>query len=363
MQNGITKEQSKMIQGLAILMMLYHHLFATPEIFGIEYFSLLHIGGINVEQKMAWFFKICVGIYAFVSGYGIYRSIEKTKYENTHSFWGLLLAEYKIIFKKIVSFFLQYWLVFGIFIVIVGFVFFKRPFEIKEFLLNFFGISSSYNGAWWYVLQYMKMLLLFPFMDAFFTLFKTKKAIITQVVLYGIAIVAAGYLYVFKIGIIAQLLNFFMFAFLLCFVMGYLISRYRIYELAYKLIPEKLLYVLGLLGMVFVIAARVKIIKDPASAGLDFIFVPVFVYGFCVLMVLLPKLSRFFAFFGGLSTYMWLTHVFFYDHYTKPIVLATKTSTGMFFTLLLFSTLAALALNGIMGQLNKIITNKGEKKK
>lgn len=352
-----------MIQGLAILMMLYHHLFATPEIFGIEYFSLLHIGGINVEQKMAWFFKICVGIYAFVSGYGIYRSIEKTKYENTHSFWGLLLAEYKIIFKKIVSFFLQYWLVFGIFIVIVGFVFFKRPFEIKEFLLNFLGISSSYNGAWWYVLQYMKMLLLFPFMDAFFTLFKTKKAIITQVVLYGIAIVAAGYLYVFKIGIIAQLLNFFMFAFLLCFVMGYLISRYRIYELAYKLIPEKLLYVLGLLGMVFVIAARVKIIKDPASAGLDFIFVPVLVYGFCVLMVLLPKLSRFFAFFGGLSTYMWLTHVFFYDHYTKPIVLATKTSTGMFFTLLLFSTLAALALNGIMGQLNKIITNKGEKKK
>ena len=39
MKNGITKEQSKMIQGLAILMMLYHHLFSTPEIFGIEYFS------------------------------------------------------------------------------------------------------------------------------------------------------------------------------------------------------------------------------------------------------------------------------------------------------------------------------------
>ena len=354
MKNGITKEQSKMIQGLAILMMLYHHLFSTPEIFGIEYFSLLNIGGINIEQKMAWFFKICVGIYAFVSGYGIYRSIEKTKNENTHSFWGLLIAEYKIIFKKIVSFFMQYWLVFVIFIVIVGFVFFKRPFEIKEFLLNFFGLSSSYNGAWWYVLQYMKMLLVFPFMDAFFTLFKTKKAIITQVIFYGVAIVAAGYLYLFKIGIIAQLLNFFMFAFLMCFIMGYLVSRFRIYELAHKWIPEKLLYALGIVGMLLVIAARVKIVDNPASAGLDFVFVPVFVYGFCVLMVLLPKVSRFFAFFGGLSTYMWLTHVFFYDHYTKPIVLATKTSTGMFFTLLLFSTLVALSLNWIMGQLRKI---------
>lgn len=355
MKNGITKEQSKMIQGLAILMMLYHHLFSTPEIFGIEYFSLLNIGGINIEQKMAWFFKICVGIYAFVSGYGIYRSIEKTKNENMHSFWGLLVAEYKIIFKKIVSFFLQYWLVFVIFVVIVGFVFFKRPFEITEFLLNFFGLSSSYNGAWWYVLQYMKMLLVFPFVDAFFTLYKTKKATITQVIFYGIAIVVAGYLYLFKIGIIAQLLNFFMFAFFLCFIMGYLISRYRIYELAYKLIPEKLLYALGILGMVLVIVARVKIVKDPASAGLDFIFVPVFVYGFCVLMVLLPRVSRFFAFFGGLSTYMWLTHVFFYDHYTKPLVLATRTSTGMFLTLLLFSSVAAMILNWIMKNLRKLI--------
>ena len=77
MKNGITKEQSKMIQGLAIIMMLYHHLFATPEIFGIEYFSLLNIGGINIEQKMAWFFKICVGIFAFMVGYGYAYSKNK----------------------------------------------------------------------------------------------------------------------------------------------------------------------------------------------------------------------------------------------------------------------------------------------
>ena len=58
MKNGITKEQSKMIQGLAILMMLYHHLFATPEIFGIEYFS--HEPFLYIITSPALIFKFSV---------------------------------------------------------------------------------------------------------------------------------------------------------------------------------------------------------------------------------------------------------------------------------------------------------------
>lgn len=353
MKDGITKEQSKMIQGMAILMMLYHHLFATPEIFGIEYFSLLNIGGINVEQKMAYFFKICVGIYAFVSGYGMYRSVEKIKEENRDSFFKLLIAEYKAVLKKLWAFFLQYWLVFFIFVVIIGFGFFHRPFERKEFIWNLLGVSSSYNGAWWYVLQYMKMLLVFPLMDTFFTLFHKKKAAMAQIVFFGTALAAAGYLFWFKRGIFVRILLFFALEFLLCFLVGYLISRYRVYEKIYRWIPEKILYPLGILGMFSVIVIRVMLANSPSYASFDFIFVPVFLYGFCILMVLFPKIAGIFSFFGGLSTFMWLTHVFFYDHYTKSLVLATGTSTGMFFTLLLFSSLSAMALNGIVKQLRK----------
>ena len=50
-----------MLRGLAILMMIYHHIFATPELYGLEYFSVLRFGEVNVELYLAWFCKIALG--------------------------------------------------------------------------------------------------------------------------------------------------------------------------------------------------------------------------------------------------------------------------------------------------------------
>ena len=49
MKEGMTREQSAILRGIAILMMIYHHVFATPEIYELEYFSVLQFGGVNVE--------------------------------------------------------------------------------------------------------------------------------------------------------------------------------------------------------------------------------------------------------------------------------------------------------------------------
>lgn len=344
MKDGITKSQSKMLQGLAILMMLYHHLFSTPEILGVSYISLLNINGLNIETPMAWFFKICVGIYAFVSGYGLFRALfaERNK-NNVNSFWDCILTDYKVVLKKLLRFFLDFWLVFIIFMAI-GFCFFKKEFVLSEFLLNFFGIKSTYNGAWWYIFFYMKMLLALPLIDCFFMLFKDKKSKISQILLYGILILALIIIYIVNHAFFSEMLEFFMPAYSACFVMGYLISRFKVYEFAYKIIPEKLLYILGILGFLLVIVVRVKMAKDASSAGLDFIFVPVYAYGFSVIMTLLPKFSKIFEFFGKYSMFIWLTHVFFYDHYAKNLVMLSGVSIGIYLTLLVLSTFAAIVL-------------------
>ena len=68
---NITKKNSKMLYGLAILMMVYHHLFCVTGriggcIFTIDY--LLKTNGIGI--KISWFCKICVALFALISGYG-----------------------------------------------------------------------------------------------------------------------------------------------------------------------------------------------------------------------------------------------------------------------------------------------------
>ncbi len=341
LKNGISKDQSKIIQGIAILMMLYHHLFSTPEALGVPYNSLLKIGEYNIELKMAWFFKLCVGIYAFISGYGLYHSLKsQTKSDN---FFRNLINNYKIVLKKLLSFMLQFWLVFAIFIPI-GFIFYDKSFDLSEFILNLLGFSSSYNGAWWYVAQYMKMLMILPLINCALIFVKNKKYIISQSVFYISIIILCVAIFIINRDLFDIITDFFQPAFLLCFIIGYLISRFNIFQILYKIFPSLLIDVLGIIGLILVIVVRVKIAKDASSAGLDFIFVPVFVFGVLVLLSYIKYISIIFRFFGKCSTFIWLTHVFFYDHYAKNIVMFSHFSTGIYLTLLLITTLTALLL-------------------
>ena len=66
----MTKRQSAVLQGVAIWMMLYHHLYSEAA----EYESLFPFLQADAVRRIAWFCKICVGIFAFVSGYGMYSA-------------------------------------------------------------------------------------------------------------------------------------------------------------------------------------------------------------------------------------------------------------------------------------------------
>lgn len=346
MEKGITKEQSKMLQGLAILMMLYHHLFSTPEALGVSYKSLLAFGSINFELKLAWFFKICVGIYAFVSGYGLTRGLNSLREQNnlkSKSFGYTLLEEYKYVFRRLLGFMQQYWLVFIVFIPI-GFWGFHIPFRWDEFILNFLGISSTYNGVWWYVFFYMKMLIVLPIIDSVFCTYENTKDRFTAII-FGLVIVI-----ILVVGnvtfktLIIWLSDFFMLPFMECFLVGFILAKFRLVELIGKILPINLCYVLGIIGMILAIAARMKIAKDATSVGLDFLFVPVIAYGFVSLMIMLPKLSCVFAFFGKYSTYIWLTHVFYYGNNLKKYILFSRVSVGIYLTLLVISLITAMLL-------------------
>ena len=372
MKNGLSKKQSVMLQGIAIMMMLYHHLFSTPDALGISYTSLLSFIGEEAELRLAWFFKICVGMYAFITGYGMVRSYALARGQEISENFGLfhskcetgflktLVINYKVSLKKLAQFYLFfYWPVFIIYMA-VGFIFFKKEFLIGEFLLNLLGISSSYNGAWWYVLQYVKMLLTLPVIDACFVYYKYKKDRITAIIIAAAGIITCAILYLLPTReALLSAIEFFQPAYYLCFIMGFLISRFCLYELADlildKYLPKAIYIIVAICAIIAVMALRIHMAKDASSAGFDFIFVPVFIFGAGYLLSLEGPIAKALSFIGSLSTYMWLIHVFYYDHYAKNIVMFSRFSLGIYLTLVLMSGLSAYIFKTLIGKVIKSV--------
>lgn len=134
----ITREQSKIIQGIAILMMVMHHLWGwpirTPEI------QLNHL-----EEFLGQACKICVSMYIFITGYGLSKKMGGGRY----------------ILGKILKTYTLYWKVFVIFVTI-GLAIGYYSFDIKECILNFTAVDVSYNREWWYIFTYINFLLITP---------------------------------------------------------------------------------------------------------------------------------------------------------------------------------------------------------
>jgi len=346
-----------MLQGLGILMMIYHHLFSDTTFYGMEYFSVLRFGEINIELRLAWFCKICVGLFAFISGYGMYYVLNRQNDSDIleqESFFGYLIKSFQKVCRKLGRFYLQYWYV--LFIITPILFLFVNPsdvFDLKEFIRNMTGLSSSYNGSWWYVLQYVKMMLLLPFAAAFFMKFtpaeeKKKRIFFTASAFILLLLLLSGFL--FFPDLWAGLLNAFQnlrIAFTSVFIMGYLFARFCIYRKLYKClcidlrIPELLS---GGCALILSVTIRVLLAEGPYYARTDFFIVPMFIYGVLSLLKKLPLLSALLFKLGRISSYMWLIHIFFLNDFFRPFVTFTGVSTGIYFSVVLLSAGAAALL-------------------
>jgi len=136
----ITKRDSKMLKGIAILAMLMLHLFCRRD--NLPYTPLLWIGDTPLIYYFGLFGDICVAIYCFVSGYAHYMQSSKTELRHR---W-----------KRLFRFLIPFWVIAAVFSVIGIFTGDSViPGSVKEFLLNCLTIKNSYNGAWWYANTYI----------------------------------------------------------------------------------------------------------------------------------------------------------------------------------------------------------------
>ena len=144
-----SKEYTDVIKGAAILMMLAHHLF-----FGQLEAPIHWFGGDDMRKIFATLFKVCVSMFAILSGYGLAEQYKKKKAdENAFVFSA----------KKTVKMMTSFWLMFVIFVPL-GFVLGESPIEvygtgtegIKNLVLDGLGVGAalgykSMNFSWWYM--------------------------------------------------------------------------------------------------------------------------------------------------------------------------------------------------------------------
>ena len=97
---SFTKNHTEILKGVAILLMLFHHLFAFPEWYveGVSYIGI-PLRANTLEYVIGQFGHICVAVFAFLTGYGMFfsyksGSIIKKSFKKRHILFVLLLADF-----------------------------------------------------------------------------------------------------------------------------------------------------------------------------------------------------------------------------------------------------------------------------
>ena len=331
----ISKQESTYLYGIAILMMVWHHFLGFPErIQG----SMLYIGG-NAEYMfelyMGYFCRICIAMYAFISGYGMLK-------KSNHSEDGLTVTFMQSI-NHVLSFFLRYWLVVLIF-TIIGIKLGVYQFHLQEFFRNFFGLSTSYNGEWWYVATYVKMLLTYPIAKKILDYAQKYKMLWMGIV--GFLIFLFGYNHIKSGGTYTYYLSFWM---------GMIVAETRFLESLYQFIQKQKIVqcMIAAICIIGTIVLRLTFI----SPDYDGILVLFYIWGWIVLLKKLNEkniIKQILKILGKYSVYIWLTHTFFIYYYFQEYFVRLKIACLIYIGVVVASLVSGMFIDLLY---HKIIEN------
>jgi len=325
-----SKERTVIAKGVAISLMLIHHLFAFPErlINGNYYTSLFP--SLKVEFYIGEFGGICVSTFLFLSGYGMFLGYAHSK-QNAF--------QYSL--KKIKDFYYTYWTYFLIFVPI-GIVFFKHvkywnsdesryPKNLLVFLKGLLGESFRYNSEWWFIEMFLILLILLcPFYlrlarSNFFGLF------LISITIFLVALrLKIGYSDIYSV-----------FFWQTSFAIGMICARQKFYSSRLIDFFEKSHQFLPLLGI-----SACFLIRFRFGVKVDFLLVPLFVY-FAVKFIENLRLHRTFSYLGRYSFQIWLVHSFFCYYFCQSVIYSSHYPPFIFISLLGLSLISVLVIEKI----------------
>lgn len=322
----LTREDTVTAKGLAVCLMLVHHLYPWKDRMTHHNFYVPLLVVYDLENHLGHFAKICVSMFLFLSGYGLYLGY---KSRGVSSLGGYVVG-------KVGAFYRLYWLNF-VFFVPLGLLFFRDVtlFGSRELrytldggllVKNFLGIASSFNDEWWFAGLYLTLLMtLYPlYMILLENL--TPLFILVTVGLYVLGFSHTGLNHVlhwqFSMGI------------------GMFTAKHRKHLASLRPFLASL-GVPALAASAFAIGFSRHFFS---KSSLDFLLAPLLLVIAVELLAHFGRLRTSFACLGRYSFHIWLCHSFFCYYYFQDAVYFLRYSPAVFFVLLIFSLFAAVLL-------------------
>lgn len=201
---SLTIDDTLFLKGVAIVLMLLHHLFYVRQ----ELYDDIHLFGHHyLVNEIGQFGKVCVAIFVFLSGYGL-QIVDSKRHES--------LKHYYV--HRYVKLYTNYWLIWLLFVPI-SVLYFGRTFQdayggmgFAKFFLDLFGLLNvfgqyGYNPTWWFYSTIILLYLTYPLLK------KWNRNPLTLILL-GVG----GYYFYMLNGV---------FSYLLPFVLGIVFASYR----------------------------------------------------------------------------------------------------------------------------------------
>ncbi len=325
----------KVLKGVAILFMLLLHLFARKEINGL-YDTYIWINDVPLLYYFALFGDACVPIFCFASGYGLYVNFQKTGNINI-----------KENFIRVIKLLINFWIILVLFVTI-GFFLGKEeiyPGTVTDFLLNFFLLSNSYNGAWWFMQTYVLLVIISPIIFMAIKKYNTFMVLGVTGVIYllsyiqrikGVLDLGENTPLIISVNAIVLLGTS-----LLPFIIGAIFVKDRFYSVFVQKVKsykhKNIIFSLGILLLIIIHSLYESMIIAPITS-----------ISFICLFNLMNKnnvFKKILSFCGKHSTNIWLSHMFFYSTIFKEMTFAPRSAILIYIWLLILCIISSCLIN------------------
>lgn len=336
----ISKNQSKMLKGIAIFFMLSLHLYNTTNYMNF-YIPLITIKGLPITYFLSFICDACVPIYCFCAGYAAYLLKNETTQKRLKRIFNLLLT---------------YWIILTL-TCITGLVLNNPniPGSFAAFLGNAFLYHVSYVGAWWFMQTYILLCItskyLIDLVDKDHNIIMLMLSLVIYVIAYYFRMIHSIYTSVNVVNYIINALVLYGTS-QLSYVVGLLFRKYLVMtELKEKLNNKKVVgIVLMLLSVILHIVVKSMLVAP--FTGL------IFITGFLLIDIKVPLLEKVLLFLGKHSTNVWLLHMQFYMIFFSKFIFSTHTVLGCIIILFACCTACSYIVDFIHIKFSLFIFNK-----
>lgn len=343
-----TKKDTALVKGVAILMMLFHHCFESAgrySGFTLNFFPLTEAQTITIAS----FFKICVAVFVFLSGYGITASLARLDPNQPSQY-------IKQVRRRTFSLMSGFWIIYLMSLISAAIIMpsmlrvYSDPHIINSgifALFDFLGLAELFGtptlvGTWWYMSLALIIIAIMPIIYRLYKKFGIIPVFILTFLINGFIKKAAN----------DELVNFDMIRYLFTLELGMLcadrnllakikefrvIKKNKVLDLIIKLVPMTAILLLCVYERRY-IDWTVSYIRD----GLIPLFVVLYSY---MILAEIPVLRNVLQFLGKHSMNIFMSHTLLRGFFLKDFLYGLKYSMLTFFVLLALSVLLSIFID------------------